>query len=94
MSGPVFGIIVGLIALAGVLASLSVLSSVYRRSGCFMRTLVIGLTIALFWTACIGFTTPRRIDGPTALFVIGITAVYIRRLWTDHTGDIFDFFKG
>lgn len=92
MRGPVFGIVVGFIALAGVVGSLAVLSSLYRTASRLTRLFVIFIAIALFWKACIAFSTPRWIDEADALLALGITVVYWRRLMIDGTDGMFDFF--
>lgn len=83
MRGEVLGLATGAVALVGAATTLAVLASVYRRAGCLMRTLVIGIAIGLVWKASIAFSTPRWIDGGDALIVAGITVVYLRRLWRD-----------
>lgn len=94
MSGPVFGILIGLIALVGVIAALAVLPSVYREAPCALRAVVIGISIGLVWKAGVAFTTPSKIDGADALLVIGVTTVYWWRLWRDSrkTDMFFDTF--
>ncbi len=91
MRGAVFGIAVGMIALLGVVGSLAVLTSVYRTASRTIRLFVIFIAIALFWKACIAFSTPRWIDEADALLVIGITVVYWRRLVIDGADGMFDF---
>jgi hypothetical protein len=89
--GPVFGIVVGFIALAGVIGSLAVLTSVYRAASVMIRLCVIGIAVALFWKACIAFAMPRSIDEADALIALGIAVVYWRRLVLDGADGMFDF---
>lgn len=93
MSGPVFGIIVGLLALAGAGAILLVLSSIYRTASCLTRLLVIGLAIGLLAKAGSAFTRPAAMDLGDFLIVAGVAAVFIRRLWVDRTGRMLDFWQ-
>ncbi len=90
----IFGITVGLVGCVGIFATMAVLPTIYREANCFMRLLVIGIAIGLLWKVGIAFSHPRWIDLGDGLVIAGITAVYLRRLWTDHTGTMFDFWRG
>lgn len=94
MRSTLFGIVVGTVALIGVVGSLAVLTSLYREASCFIRVFVVGIAVALMWKAAIAFSHPRWIDEADGLLVLGITVVYWRRLLLDAADGFNPFLRG
>ncbi len=87
------GYVTAAIAGIGVVASLATLSSTYRGAHCTARLAVVAIAVGLVWKIGKGVFVPDTIDLGETLIVSGLTALYLRRLWLDRTGNPFDFWR-